>query len=174
MNIFNLGIVNPFPEPSPYAKLLMKEEWLKKRQEIFKRDNFKCTKCDRGATVPYHDAYCPGYSHCWVVSSHEKILSDKPYHLELHHKYYIVDRLPWSYEDSAFETLCNWCHFEYHKNNRVPVFKENLQPCSSYNLCTRCNGIGWLPQYEHVSEGRCFKCGGTGYNNIFESFKMQP
>lgn len=26
--------------------------------------------------------------------------------------------------------------------------------------CDRCNGLGQLPQFMHVAEGTCFKCGG--------------
>lgn len=28
--------------------------------------------------------------------------------------------------------------------------------------CPRCKGEGKLDQYNHVAQGRCFKCGGEG------------
>lgn len=30
------------------------------------------------------------------------------------------------------------------------------------NRCSKCSGIGFIPGYEHVQNGVCFKCGGTG------------
>ncbi len=27
--------------------------------------------------------------------------------------------------------------------------------------CTRCNGAGYFPEYKHISNGKCFKCGGA-------------
>ena len=29
-------------------------------------------------------------------------------------------------------------------------------------ICDRCGGSGYLPQYSHVEDGVCFKCGGEG------------
>ena len=29
------------------------------------------------------------------------------------------------------------------------------------SICPRCNGTGRLPQYNHIQNGVCFKCGGT-------------
>ena len=34
--------------------------------------------------------------------------------LNVHHKQYRVDRLPWQYPDDALITLCEDCHVEIH------------------------------------------------------------
>lgn len=62
-------------------------EWKILRQKVFKRDKFKCTKCDS-----------------------TKIL-------QCHHLYYLKDKLAWQYPLSAFKTLCKKCHTELHKKN---------------------------------------------------------
>ena len=31
------------------------------------------------------------------------------------------------------------------------------------NVCPKCGGRGYLPEYGYVASGVCFKCGGTGY-----------
>jgi len=31
------------------------------------------------------------------------------------------------------------------------------------NVCPKCGGRGYLPEYGYVDSGVCFKCGGTGY-----------
>lgn len=30
------------------------------------------------------------------------------------------------------------------------------------HTCERCNGIGWIPAYNHIKGGICFGCNGTG------------
>lgn len=42
--------------------------------------------------------------------------------LEVHHTYYIDEKLPWEYPDSALITLCSSCHKELHENSEVPVY----------------------------------------------------
>jgi hypothetical protein len=37
--------------------------------------------------------------------------------------------------------------------------------------CRRCEGLGLVPYYEHVDEGRCFACGGTGQPQAFTSHR---
>ncbi len=32
--------------------------------------------------------------------------------------------------------------------------------------CERCNGIGWIRQFDHVEGGICFKCRGNGSNTV--------
>lgn len=33
---------------------------------------------------------------------------------------------------------------------------------SRNTVCSRCNGTGRIACYNHVAQGVCFKCGGTG------------
>lgn len=84
--------------------------------------------------------------------------------LNVHHRYYIKGKAPWEYEDDALITLCEDCHKKAHLTH-IPVYREidrkRLLYCNAVR-CSRCNGAGYLPQYEHVENGICFKCWGEG------------
>lgn len=64
-----------------YSDLLKHPNWQKKRLEIFQRDNWACRKCEDTTTE-----------------------------LQIHHLYYLKDKLPWEYPDNALMTLCECCH----------------------------------------------------------------
>jgi len=64
-----------------YLQQLRDPRWQKKRLEILNRDNFTCQYC---------------------------LCKDKE--LQVHHRYYDKDKLPWEYDDDCFITLCNDCH----------------------------------------------------------------
>jgi len=66
---------------SDYLKKLKDPRWIKCREEIKKRDNYKCRLC------------------------HEKEIQ-----LEVHHIVYFRKREPWEYEDEYLVTLCEKCH----------------------------------------------------------------
>jgi len=92
------------------------------------------------------------------------ITTSKPYHLQVHHKYYISNRLPWHYEDGALITLCNWCHSELHKNEIIEIFEnEQFANGTVLTACNRCNGVGWFEEYSHVNGGICFGCKGQRF-----------
>lgn len=46
------------------------------------------------------------------------------------------------------------------KQQVIPIMKK---PTVKHvqSTCPRCNGTGRLPQYNHIQNGVCFKCGGT-------------
>ncbi len=84
--------------------------------------------------------------------------------LHVHHKYYVKGKLPWEYPNEALVTLCETCHFDFHKNNEVKIYlNEKLEKYNSVPACDRCSGVGYLPQYEYHLNGICFKCEGKGY-----------
>lgn len=85
--------------------------------------------------------------------------------LQVHHKRYILGKLPWQYSNSDLITLCNYCHQKLHDSNVVPVLKETKSGYEEVNLmaCSRCNGSGYMPQYSHVKSGVCFKCNGKRF-----------
>lgn len=66
---------------SNYSELLKDPKWQRKRLEILQRDEFTCQYCQ----------------------SSEKTL-------HVHHHYYIKERDPWEYHESALITLCEECH----------------------------------------------------------------
>ena len=85
--------------------------------------------------------------------------------LNVHHRYYVKDKLPWEYPDEALVTLCEDCHKKLHESCHVPIYSsENdiTNPLGYAVTCDRCGGSGYLPQYNHVQHGICFKCGGEG------------
>lgn len=67
-------------------KLYRKSEWSKLRDEILKRDNFKCVRCGETDIKKLH----------------------------IHHLGYLRNTKPWDYPDCYFETLCKKCHSEEH------------------------------------------------------------
>lgn len=78
-----------------YIKTLSSPKWRRKRQQIFKRDHYRCTCCgnDRNLIV--------------------------------HHTFYFADyRDPWKYPNESLLTLCQKCHKEYHEFHENEIRKE--------------------------------------------------
>lgn len=83
--------------------------------------------------------------------------------LNVHHKYYVYGKKPWEYDDEALVTLCEDCHQKRHEN-LVPLYRtsSDIELIKYCQKCDRCGGSGYLPQYNHVQKGICFKCMGEG------------
>jgi hypothetical protein len=64
------------------------EEWKQFRFKIFKRDNFECIKCSSKSN------------------------------LQCHHTYYVTGWKLWDYPDESMQTLCKFCHEEFHKTKK--------------------------------------------------------
>lgn len=77
-----------------YYKSLKDKRWIKLRDSILKRDNYRCFVC--GST----------------------------FDLRVHHKYYFSGTFTpaWEYPDDCLITMCERCHEEHHENNNT-VFK---------------------------------------------------
>lgn len=89
--------------------------------------------------------------------------------LNIHHEYYIRNKAPWEYEDDALVCYCNECHEKIHRSTNVPVYRtENGANVFTSNaeICNRCGGSGYIPEYKHVENGICFKCWGEGVVGI--------
>jgi 5-methylcytosine-specific restriction endonuclease McrA len=67
-----------------YTEQLKRPLWLEKREEILKRDNYKCCVCGRKGG------------------------------LEVHHLYYEHNKLAHQYDNESLVTLCPRCHDEAH------------------------------------------------------------
>ena len=161
-------------EQIPYAKLLEANEWKTKRQVIIDRDGACCTNCKKEATTYINNMHVwmdwedvhPATS--FLSGTEYKIVAetaDKPYHLEVHHKFYIHNHYPWQYADEALVTLCNWCHQKLHQQTVVPYYSDEGKALG-YIPCGRCNGVGQLPEFSHVQSGVCFQCGGARYQEL--------
>jgi hypothetical protein len=176
----------------PYAKLLLTDEWQRRREEIVSRDNHKCIVCGVTKTIHLTDER-KRHFHVWVdykpiselsadtlanligktelLKSDEEgqllgpqiTIADKHYHLEVHHKCYILNRLPWQYEDTDLCTVCNWCHLHFHQQTTVPIYSADGTKVLTSEPCLRCSGAGWFPEYKHVYKGICFRCDGARF-----------
>lgn len=82
--------------------------------------------------------------------------------LNIHHTYYTRECKPWEYENDSLVTLCEDCHKKRHENTRIPLYDQEKRLISNLIPCDRCGGSGYLPQYNHVEHGICFKCNGEG------------
>lgn len=100
-----------------------------------------------------------------VVSIHEPLVAKEAIELHVHHRYYVVNSLPWEYEDDALVTMCHQCHWQEHQENGILVYQSEPGGLRELNvqLCTRCSGAGFLPEYRHVQGGVCFKCMGQRF-----------
>lgn len=129
----------------PYSILLNRIEWFAKREEILKRDGYRCVKCG-------------------VAESEDTVL-------QVHHKHYVYGRDPWEYENSSLVTLCADCHSEVHLNHDTPIYGPDSDNKINLNLtrCTRCNGWGWIPEYQHIANGICFRCHGERYDEFIDN-----
>jgi hypothetical protein len=88
--------------------------------------------------------------------------------LHVHHSYYIVDCLPWDYDDKALVTLCAECHKSFHEDNQVKVYTKKGDKLIdlNYSPCKRCSGSGYLEQYANVQGGICFRCQGARFEEL--------
>ena len=82
--------------------------------------------------------------------------------LNIHHTYYTRECKPWEYENDSLVTLCEDCHKKRHENTRIPLYDQEKRLISNLIPCDRCGGSGYLPQYNHIEHGICFKCYGEG------------
>lgn len=84
--------------------------------------------------------------------------------LNVHHKYYVGGKAPWEYDCDALITLCQDCHYLEHKSTQTPVYKNiyKKQVMAYAEVCDRCGGSGYLPQFHHRDNGICYQCHGEG------------
>lgn len=154
----------------PYGELLDTDEWDRKRDRILLRDNKKCYSCGlRPADDVVPEAIRALVRRGIVFDEAGLSQIPKGYHCKshVHHKYYILNKLPWEYEDSLV-IMCSECHHNFHTEQTVPVYYEieGQLVQKQYTPCIRCNGAGWFPEYEHVQNGVCFRCGGWGWEEL--------
>lgn len=88
--------------------------------------------------------------------------------LHIHHNYYQIGKLAWEYPLNAFTTLCWNCHETLHKDCEIEIRDINGNILDYKEVCPRCHGAGWFPEYKHVDNGICFECGGNKFKgNVF-------
>lgn len=87
-----------------YSEKLRDPRWQKKRLEIMQRDKWTCQFC-----------------------------GDKEANLQIHHIRYIRSMAPWDYENFDLQTLCELCHGEYSKYERIHGKPEFFESIKFYN-----------------------------------------
>ncbi|RYE57117.1 MAG: hypothetical protein EOP48_06525 [Sphingobacteriales bacterium] len=171
-----------------YKLLLLTSEWRAFRERIIKRDLNKCVECGKeNDQYPIYDIPQEEWiSLCQKAIAERKMewyldfededipLKQKQYVppkykienlviLEVHHKYYVYNKLPWEYRLDALVSLCQDCHRQIHQTQIIYTYSD-----SSFTLrkkttpCVKCNGTGHLPEYHYFLNGICFECGGAG------------
>jgi hypothetical protein len=82
--------------------------------------------------------------------------------LNIHHKYYIIGKNAWEYQDDALLTLCSKCHQLEHENNKILVYAQSGDIMYIAENCNKCGGSGYLPEFDYFQSGICFSCNGHG------------
>lgn len=88
--------------------------------------------------------------------------------LSVHHKRYMIGNYAWEYEDDDLVTLCQSCHSKVHEFLPVQTYAKvnGHLKVMNYTPCVRCNGTGYLPEYNHVENGICFRCRGARFEEL--------
>jgi 5-methylcytosine-specific restriction endonuclease McrA len=176
-----------------YLEKLSTKEWSDKRDTIIERDKFTCKKCNLKATEfknglmyrdktenevneykkhianSWYDSVLPEYKNKYdrdILPDFLKNLIIKPEQiiLQVHHNYYILDKLPWDYPNESLVTLCIDCHQKVHDKSDIPIFSdETMSVKLDYTKCGTCNGSGYRPEYHYYMNGVCFDCNGNRY-----------
>lgn len=82
--------------------------------------------------------------------------------LNIHHKFYIIDKNAWEYDDNVLITLCSTCHKAEHERSEVFVYAKSGDVMYKAANCDRCGGSGYLPEFSYWQSGVCFGCNGHG------------
>jgi Pyruvate/2-oxoacid:ferredoxin oxidoreductase delta subunit len=176
-----------------YGELLQTEEWYRKRIEIIHREKERCQVCrlwcpDFAFPIednPFrmimvlawtgHDpsdftVNDPKTSKSRSLTEDEKAMfRPQPVNLvpNVHHTFYVLNRLPWNYPNESLMLICHLCHAEIHNTKQIPVYRDELMTDKlNATPCRRCDSSGFLPQFEYYRGGVCFTCGGTGFQEL--------
>ena len=181
------------PQPWTYADLLRLKFWKDKKNNILHRDKNKCTSCNLEGTIVEWSAAKQGFGYTTLETSTHRIPDDPEYKLTIddinslhvryiptspvtlhvHHHYYLLDSLPWEYNDKVLITYCSLCHHKWHQENTATVYQKRDGKYFKLMLtpCDRCNGVGSLAQFDYYMNGVCFKCKGARYDQLIDYCK---
>ena len=177
----------------PYSAQLETKEWNSKRSQIIHHFKNVCQDCGGECIVTYipkglHSGvkFIPailenvtvekqmlvpytGEVINYSIDEVKLVPADNPLIPHVHHKYYFLNALAWEYPDDALVLLCHKCHFQFHKENTVPIYlDENMIDVMECTPCSRCFGAGHFPEYNHIQNGVCFRCNGARYEELIE------
>jgi len=159
MNLDELLELKP-KEQINYTDLLNCDEWISKRDIMKERDKNKCTICKTEKSIgPLYS----GNNRFYFRKINGEVKTEKEkIHLEVHHKLYIIGKLPWEYEKEELITVCNPCHKKIHENEEISISNQSKTTKLLLENCDRCGGSGFLNEYYYVEGGICFNCRGIG------------
>ncbi|ARV07201.1 hypothetical protein BTO04_11115 [Polaribacter sp. SA4-10] len=193
-NISYSSLIDKKPEQYiSYLEKLSTKEWNEKRNKIIKRDECTCNICKQKATIfenglmfkkkttkeleeykrsianSWYDSVLPEFKNKYDRDILPEILKNikikpKQIILQVHHKYYVINNLPWDYPDDSLITLCNECHQKLHNNTNIPMYSDNSKNVQLESTkCATCNGSGYRREYNYYLNGICFNCNGNKY-----------
>jgi len=143
------------------------EEWLKEVREINAYNNKFLKWANQNPNEVINQLSNDTYVGQKPIPSNSKTILIS---IQIHHKLYFKNKLPWEYDSKYIEVLCSDCHFNVHNSNVIYTFydEEMLERKENKN-CKRCGGTGTLKQYLYHKNGICFDCGGSGIISDEES-----
>jgi hypothetical protein len=99
----------------------------------------------------------------WLIEyGIEHLVSKSNFNLQVHHRCYREEIEIWEQQNNEYITLCNICHQIVHQNQIIPFYDINGNILQNLLTCKKCNGTGYLPQFNHYEGGTCFSCKGKG------------
>jgi len=173
-----------------YPELLQLKEWRDKRQEIINRENNHYQVCKKKcmddyfpkivghsgvyfqpATYEFIDVPIeivhPLYGDIRYIDQQLRLVpQDEPHIPHVHHTYYVRRKLPWDYPNESLMLVCHTCHNSIHEKQIITVYMDtSFNEVQSLTVCTRCNGKGYIYEYNHVENGVCFRCNGACFDD---------
>lgn len=97
--------------------------WRALRQQIFERDGWRCVKCDE--------------------------VCDETV-LQVHHLYYLKDKMPWDYPKEALVTMCKGCHGKEHGHIKPTSGWEYVGYNDLGDMSGECEFCHKELRYEHI------------------------
>lgn len=178
-----------------YKELLSTLEWKAFRKEVLANDDNKCTTCgtERSECIegkhyrdltdeeieiqlflneikyelqePYYVA--DGISFKCRAGKMVSEQIEQPLYLHAHHTFYIFGNLPWEYDVSDLTTMCEKCHTDFHKEEKVGYYPDtNKETDLDLTPCKKCSGTGFINQTNYFEGGVCLACKGGKYEEI--------
>ncbi|MFZ1788573.1 MAG: hypothetical protein WAT92_09685 [Saprospiraceae bacterium] len=155
-----------------YQQLLGMQEWKNIRNTVTNRDQKKCLNCGKKSTESLLDGYFVKIgspkNHFYEIDDTDDphlrfklIITDKVV-IHVHHTFYDISKLPWEYPIESLQTLCSDCHQDLHDKNSIPIY-DHGELIKDIDICSRCNGSGYLHEFNYHKNGICFKCNGARF-----------
>lgn len=170
----------------PYSVLLHANEWKEKREEISQREKNVCQVCKSKCmddllfkiSGNFVKPIAATYEEVEIEKEYKDVFGDvefkyidfsielveqvNPKIPHVHHTYYLRNNLPWEYPEKDLMLVCHDCHNEIHKTQIIKVYMNNKKfELCDFNPCQKCNGTGYLPEYNYWQSGICFRCLGA-------------